>query len=63
MAVYDGDEDDTPEERNYGNYVREEQSVIRGERRQAEKRARAAEGARCAAKLWAEIIESLRRAA
>jgi hypothetical protein len=63
MAVYDGDEDFAPEEPDYGNYVREEQSLIRGERRQAEKRARAAEGAKYAAKLWAEILESLRRAA
>jgi hydroxymethylpyrimidine pyrophosphatase-like HAD family hydrolase len=63
MAVYDEDEDYAPVERDYGIYVAMEQAVIRKERKDAAKRARAAEAAKWAEKLWDEICARSRRAA
>jgi hypothetical protein len=63
MAVYDEDEDYAPVERDYGIYVAMEQAVIRTERKDAAKRARAAESAKWAEKLWDEICARYRRAA
>jgi hypothetical protein len=64
MAVFDGDEDEyTPVEPDYGLYVAMEQAVIRKERKDAAKRARAAEAAKWAEKMWDEICARYRRAA
>jgi folate-dependent tRNA-U54 methylase TrmFO/GidA len=64
MAVFDdGDEDFAPAERDYGLYVALEQAVIRKERKDAAKRARAAEAAKWAEKMWEEICARYRRAA
>ena len=63
MGVYDGDEDYAPAERDYGIYVAMEQAVIRKERKDAAQRQRAAEAAKWAEKMWAEICARYRRAA
>jgi hypothetical protein len=57
-----GDEDYTPRELGYGEYVRAEQEVIREETRERAKRQRRDAAYRSAATLWLQILESLRRA-